>query len=82
MSNITAAGYEDMLCIEGLFLFFGFYSSLVFVYEGVNIVFSEFHTTLCRLDFLTFFLILLLDEIVNCKMLSSFLFSPRPRASA
>lgn len=51
MSNITAAAYEDSLCIEKwLFLFFWFYSSFVFVYKGVDIILSDFHIVLHRLD--------------------------------
>ena len=42
ISEIVAA-YEDSLCIEKwLFLFFGFYSSFVFIYKGMYVVLSDF----------------------------------------
>ena len=47
MSNITAAAYEDSLCIERwLFLFFGFVISFVGVDEGVYVILSDFHITI------------------------------------
>ena len=63
--------------LKALFFFFGFYSSLVSVYEGVNIVFTEFHISILRrfvvvfggldlLDrFLTNFLIIFLKEVLK-----------------
>ena len=46
MSNtMVAVNMKIVVCIERcLFLLFGFYASLVSVYEGVYVVFSDFHT--------------------------------------
>ena len=46
MSNtMVAVNMKIVVCIEGcLFLLFGFYASLVSVYEGVDIVLADFHT--------------------------------------
>ena len=64
-----------MFCIEKWsFLFFWFYSSFVFFYKGVYIIFADLNILLHRLDLFDWFLpVVLFDKVSKSQYVSQFL---------